>query len=323
MGIKSMGVLIVSAALGLGAGAAAAQTYPTRPIQLIVSFGAGGASDILARTIGAQIGESLGQPVVVINRPGAGGTIGTSSVASAAPDGYTLALGTPGTHSAARALFPTITYDPIKSFTPVASIAVTPSVLVVRPESPYKSVHDLLNAARQSPNPLKYGSPSSGTTQHMASELLASLAQLKLTHIPYKGTPQAQSDLLSGELDFMFDNILPAMPLIKGGRMRVLAVSTDKRSTLLPDTPTMAEAGVPGFEISSWFGILAPAGTPPEIVTRLNTEVNKALRNENIRSKLFALGAEPAEMSQAEFADDVKRQLEKWESLIRTSGATK
>ncbi len=323
MCIRRIGLGIVSTVLGLSAAVAAAQTYPTRPVELVVSYGAGGASDILARTVGAQLGESLGQPVVVVNRPGAGGTIGTSSVANAVPDGYTLALGTPGTHSSARALFPTITYDPIKSFIPVASLAVTPSVLVVRADSPFKSVQDLLNTARQRSNPLNYGSPGSGTTQHMASELLASLAHLKLTHVPYKGLPQAETDLMAGELDFMFDNILPAMPLIKGGKLRALAVSTDKRSILLPDTPTMAEAGVPGFEISSWFGILAPAGTPQAIVARLNAEVNKALRTENIRNKLLALGAEPIEMTQAEFATEVKRQLDKWESLIRASGATK
>src|ERR1700686_270905 len=300
---------------------ASAQGYPTRPIRLVVPFPAGGTTDILARAAAQKLSTSLGQPVVIDNRPGAGGNIGSDLVAKSAPDGNKLLIGTVGTHAINPSLYSKMPYDHVKDFTPVILVAGVPNVLEVTPSLPVNSVADLIKLAKEKPGEINFASSGSGTSIHLSGELFKTMAGVDMTHVPYKGSAPALTDLMGGQVQVMFDNLPSALPQIKSGRLRAIAVTSLKRAPVLPDIPTINESGLPGFEASSWFGVLAPAGTPVAIVARINTEVNKWLQSPDAREKLLGQGAEAAGGSPEQFANHIRAESEKWAKVVKASGA--
>jgi tripartite-type tricarboxylate transporter receptor subunit TctC len=316
-------------ALGFGVapGPVAAQAYPNKPIRLIVPYPPGGPLDIAARALAERLKEPLGT-IVVENRPGAGGNIGVDALAKSAPDGYTLGIGAVATHAINPWLFNRIPYDPVRDFAPITLIAHVPNVLVMTPETAARlkisSVRDLVDYARRNPGKLNYASGGNGSGGHMAGELLKSNARVFVVHIPYPGAAPAQLSLLSGQTDFMFDNLASATPQIKAGKLRAFAVTTRARSAAMPEIPTIGEAGLKeldGFDVSTWFGVFAPAGTPAPIVAQLSEEMRKALASPDLRERLARMGAEPAPMTSAEFGAFVRSELTKYEKVVRFSGA--
>ena len=305
------------------AAAAGAQTadYPTKPIRLVVPFPPGGATDLIARAVAQKLGETWGQSVVVDNRPGAGGNIGTELVARSAPDGYTLEMGTVGTHAINASLYAKLPYDHVKDFAPVILVAGVPNVLVVNPAVPVSSVQELIAYAKANPGKLNFASSGSGTSIHLSGELFKVMTGVQITHIPYKGSAPALQDLLGGQVQMMFDNLPPSLPQIKAGRLRALAVTSATRAPALPDVPTIAESGLPGFEASSWFGILAPAGTPPAIIAKINGEVAKWLTTPEGKEKLAAIGANAGGGSPDDFARHIQAETAKWAKVVKASGA--
>ena len=257
--------------------------YPTKPIRLVVPFPAGGATDILAREVAKHLTETWGQSVVVDNRPGAGGNIGSELVAKSPPDGYTLEMGTVGTHAINASLYSKMPYDHVKDFVPVILVAGVPNVLVVNPSVPVNSVQEFIAYAKANPGKLNFASSGSGTSIHLSGELFKVMAGVQMTHVPYKGSAPALQDLLGGQVQLMFDNLPPSLPQIKAGKLRALAVTSATRAPALPDVPTVAEAGLPGFEASSWFGVLAPAGTPPAIVAKLHGALMTVMKDPGVR----------------------------------------
>jgi tripartite-type tricarboxylate transporter receptor subunit TctC len=312
----TIGAMFACIALG-----AFAQSYPSRPIRLVVPFPAGGTTDILAREAAQKLTEALGQAVVVDNRPGAAGNIGSDLVAKSAPDGYTLLMGTVGTHAINPSLYSKMPYDHVKDFAPVVLVAGVPNVLVVNPTLPVNSVADLIKLAKDKPGQINFASSGSGTSIHLSGELFKTMAGVDMTHVPYKGSSPALTDLIGGQVQIMFDNLPSALPQIKGGRLRAIAVTSLKRAPVLPDIPTINESGLPGFEASSWFGVLAPAGTPAAIVARINTEVNKWLQSADAREKLLGQGAEAAGGSPEQFANHIRAESAKWAKVVKASGA--
>jgi tripartite-type tricarboxylate transporter receptor subunit TctC len=312
----TLGAMFACIALG-----AFAQSYPSRTIRLVVPFPAGGTTDILAREVAQKLTEVLGQAVVVDNRPGAAGNIGSDLVAKSAPDGYTLLMGTVGTHAINPSLYSKMPYDHVKDFAPVVLVAGVPNVLVVNPTLPVNSVADLIKLAKDKPGQINFASSGSGTSIHLSGELFKTMAGVDMTHVPYKGSSPALTDLIGGQVQIMFDNLPSALPQIKGGRLRAIAVTSLKRAPVLPDIPTINESGLPGFEASSWFGVLAPAGTPVAIVARINTEVNKWLQSAEAREKLLGQGAEAAGGSPERFANHIRAESEKWAKVVKASGA--
>jgi tripartite-type tricarboxylate transporter receptor subunit TctC len=306
------------------AGPVAAQSYPTKPIRLVVPYPPGGPLDAAARALAERVREPLGI-VIVENRPGAGGNLGVDQVAKSPPDGYSLALGAVATHAINPWLFAKLPYDPIKDFAPITLVAHVPNVLVMTPERAQqlniRSVRDLIAYARANPGKLNYASGGNGSAGHMAGELLKSQANIAVVHIPYAGAAPAQLGLLAGQTDFMFDNLASALTQVKAGKLVAFAVTTARRSSEMPNLPTMAESGLPGFDVSTWFGIFAPAGTPPAIVERLNKAFTAALQSGEMRERLARMGAEPAPMAPAEFAQFVKSELAKYEKVVKFSGA--
>ena len=296
------------------------QTYPNRPLRIMVPAAAGGTIDILARALSVRLAEGLGQPVVVDNRAGGGTNIGMESVARSAPDGYTLLLG--GVTLATNpSLYAKLSFDPARDLVPVSLLVTAGNVLVVNPELPVKSVKELIDYARAHPGQLNYGSPSSGSTPHLAGELFASLTGTKLVHVPYKGAALGLNDLIAGRLQLSFDNIPPAIGHIKGGRLRALAVTSAQRSALLPETPTVIEAGVARFDVSAWFGLLAPAGTAHEAIQRVQAETVKALQPGELRERLTQLGFEVIGSTPATFGALIESETVRWAKIIRESGA--
>ena len=316
---------LLGIALALSAPVAWAQApaaaYPAKPIRLVVPFPPGGATDILARAVGQRLTDAWGQPVIVDNRPGAGGNIGTELVAKSAPDGYTLEMGTVGTHAINASLYSKLPYDHVKDFAPVVLVAGVPNVLVVNPALPVSSVAELIAYAKANPGKLNFASSGNGTSIHLSGELFRTMAGVEITHVPYKGSAPALQDLIAGQVQLMFDNLPPSLPQIKAGRLKALAVTSAKRAPALPDVPTMAEAGLPGFEASSWFGILAPAGTPPAVVAKLNAEVAKWLASPEAQEKLLAQGANPAGGTPEDFAKHIAAETAKWAKVVKDSGA--
>jgi len=300
---------------------ASAQSYPNRTIRLVVPFPAAGTTDILARAAAQKLTEAFGQSVVVDNRPGAAGNIGSDLVAKSAPDGYTLLMGTVGTHAINPSLYSKMPYDHVKDFAPVVLVAGVPNVLVVNPALPVNSVSDLIKLAKDKPGQINFASSGSGTSIHLSGELFKTMAGVDMTHVPYKGSSPALTDLIGGQVQIMFDNLPSALPQIKGGRLRAIAVTSLKRAPVLPDIPTISESGLPGFEASSWFGVLAPAGTPAPIVARINAEVNKWLQSAEAREKLLSQGAEAAGGSPEQFANHIRTESEKWAKVVKASGA--
>ena len=304
---------------GVCAGALA-QEWPSKPIRFIAPNLPGGPTDILARLIGQRLAESLGQPVVIENRAGAAGNIGTEAAAKAPPDGYTLVTGNNATFGANVSLYKRLGFDPVKDFAPVVLAATQPNILVVHPSLPVNSVKELVALARARPGQLNYSGSGMGANAHLAAELFKSMTGTSIVHIPYKSAAPALTDLIAGETQLMFATALSVVPHIKANRVRALGVTTAQRSRSMPELPTIAEAGVPGFEASTWHGVLVPAGTPVSIVERLNVEINRVLQRADARDRLAALGAEIVGGSAKEFADHIQREIPKWAKVIKTIG---
>ncbi len=314
-------VMVVIAAAVAAPAVQAQAPYPTKPIRIVVPFPAGGTTDILARAVAQKLTEMGGQPVVVDNRPGAGGNIGAELVAKSAPDGYTLLMGTVGTHAINPGLYAKMPYDHQRDFAPVILVAGVPNVLVVNPAVPATSVQELIAYGKANPGKLNFASSGSGTSIHLAGELFKTMSGVQMTHVPYKGSSPALTDLLGGQVQLMFDNLPSALPHIKAGKLRALAVTSAQRAPALPDVPTVAEAGLPGFEASSWFGLLAPAGTPKEIIAKLNAEVAKWLATPEARDKLTAQGANAVGSAPDAFAQYIAAETIKWLKVVKESGA--
>ena len=315
---------VVALALSAFPVAGLAQAYPNRSVRLVVPFPAGGTTDILARAMAQKLTESLGQAFVVDNRPGAGGNIGADIVAKSTPDGYTLLMGTVGTHAINPGLYPKMPYDHVKDFAPVVLVAGVPNVLVVNPGVPVKTVAELVALARDKPGTINFASSGSGTSIHLSGELFKSLTGTQITHVPYRGSSPALTDLIGGQVQIMFDNLPSAMPHIKGGKLRAIALTSSKRAPALPDVPTIAESGVASlasFDATSWFGVFAPAGTPRDVVLKINADANKALQSAEMKEKLLSQGAEAVGNTPEYFADYIKAETTKWAKVVRDSGA--
>ena len=321
-------VIMVSVALTFSALAllvtakdTAAQSFPSRPVKLIVPFPPGGSLDIVGRAIAQKLTEAWGQSVVVDNRPGAGGNIGADLVAKAAPDGYTVVMGALSTHAVNPSLYPKMPYDAVKDFAPITLVAITPNVLVVNASLPVGSAKEFVAYAKANSGKLAFGSGSNGSAGHLAGELFKVDTATDIVHVPYKGGAPATQGLLAGDTQFMFDNLANAMPQVKAGKLKALAVTTAGRSKLAPELPTMAEAGLPGFDISTWFGLLAPAGTPRPVIDKWNAEVVKILNSPDMRERLTAQGAEPAPTTPEEFAAFIRSEVLKYARIVKVSGA--
>lgn len=306
------------AAFGLAATLAQAQGYPTKPIRLVVTFPSGGAPDILSRLFADK--AQLGQPVVVDNKPGAGGNIGADFVAKSPADGYTLVMGTVGTHSINGALYSKMPYDMVKDFTPVGHVASAPNLLVVTNSLPVKTVPELVAYMKANPNKLSFGSPGIGTSVHVSGELFKSLTGTTMQHVPYKGRQFAIPDLVGGQIQVMFDNMPSALPMAKEGKIRALAVTTDKRSPAAPEVPTVAES-VPGFEATTWFAVFAPAGTPKDVVARINAEMKRVFALPDVLDKLKTLGLDPWLSTPEELGKLQATEIVKWAKVVKDSGA--
>jgi len=310
---------VLGALGGLGGEGAFAQNYPVRPIRMIVAYPPGGGTDIVGRMMAQKLGENLGQTVVVDNRGGATGNIGTELAARATPDGYTLLMGNVAPNAINVSLFKKLPFDPVKDFAPVSLVAVTPNILVVQPSLPVKTVKDLVALAKAKPGALNFPSAGVGSSSHLAGEMLKTLAGIDMVHVPYKGGGPALIALLSGQVQIMFATLPAAMPHVKSGKLRPVAVTTSRRSQALPELPTIAESGVSGYEAATWYGLLAPAGTPKAIVGRLHAEIVKILATDT-RQFLMAQGFEPAGTAPAEFAGYIKSEIAKWGKVIRDAG---
>lgn len=313
-------LLLVSGALSVRAATQPERSYPTRPIRMIVSFAPGGSVDLVARLIGQRLAEAWGQQVVVDNRPGAGGNLSAELAAKAAPDGYTLYVCS-ASLVVNVSLYKKVAYDPLKDFAPITLLASVQNVLVAHPAFPAKSVKDLIALAKKSPGRINYASTGSGTSGHLAMELFKSMAGIDLTHIPYKAVGQAQADLISGQVSLWFPTIPGALPHIKAGRMHALAAAGTQRSPALPGLPTVAESGLPGFEASTWYPLLAPGATPQPIITKLNSQVIAILRMSDVNDQLMRQGVEPVGSSPAELVSHLKSELGKWAKVVQASGA--
>jgi len=308
------------AAAGAVAGTvASAQSWPQQPIRLVVPWSPGGATDVIARTLAVPLAQSLGQPVVVDNRPGAGGNIGTAQAAREKPDGYTLIMVTSSTHAANPHLYAKLPFDPAKDFAPVAFVASVPNVLVVPAASPFKTVRDLLERARRQPGKVSYGSAGTGSSQHLAGSMFEHAAAIDLLHVPYKGSGPAATDLMAGHIDLMLDT--GSLPHVQAGTLRALAVASKARLPMLPAVPTFAEAGVSGMEASAWYGVMAPAGLPKDVAARLNGEIDKLLRNPAVVKRLQEFGAEVGGGTPDDFGRFAASELKRYAEIVRRTGA--
>lgn len=299
----------------------AAQGWPAKTVTIVVPFPPGGTTDVLARAVANKLSPVLGQPVIVDNKPGAGATLGASLVAKAPADGYTLLMGAVH-HTIAQSVFKKLPYDFQKDFTPITTVAMVPNVLVVNAQNPAANVQDLVTIAKSAANKLSYGSNGNGTAQHMIGTQFQQITGAQILHVPYKGSAPLTTDLISGQVDMSFDTVTPVLPFIKEGRLRPLAVTTAQRSSALPDVPTLQEAGVPGIAIGTWFGLLAPAGTPARVVTRLNGELVKIIQSPDFKKQMFDIGAEPVGNKPEEMARQIKEETAKFASLIKAANIT-
>ncbi len=313
---KWLGVLFCAAMVPA---AALAQTYPNKPIRIVVPFAAGGAVDVVARAVGQRMSEQMGNPVIIENKPGASANLGAEQVAKAQPDGYTVLMGANGL-ATNMTLFHNLGFDTLKDFAPVARIGYAPLVLVVEASSPAKSLKDLIALAKAQPGALNYGSAGNGGSGHLASELFSITTKIDVVHVPYKGGSPALTDLMGGRLSFMIINPIEVLSNIKSGRLRALAVASPKRIPMLPDVPTFTEAGVPGYDASVWWGLVAPAKTPKDIVAKLSSEALKALENEGVKEKLLNLGAVVDPAGPEPFGKFLKDEIDKWAQVIKSAG---
>ncbi|MBA2961080.1 MULTISPECIES: tripartite tricarboxylate transporter substrate binding protein [Ramlibacter] len=308
-------------ALLLGAALLPARAaWPERPIRLIVAFPPGGGTDIVARLLAPALSQRLGQPITIDNRGGAGGNIGTDAAAHAAPDGYTLLMGNIAPNAINASTFKHLPYDPEKDFAPISLVAVTPNILVVNPSVPAQSVADLIALAKSQPHSLNYPSAGRGTSSHLAGELFNTMARVDMVHVPYKGGGPAFTDLLGGQVQLFFATMPAAMPFVKSGRLRPLAVTSSQRSATLPDLPTIAESGLPGYSAVTWYGLLAPRGTPADIVQKVSREINEILKLPATREQLIAQGFEPAGSSPSDFAGFISAEIVKWGRVVKAAG---
>ena len=298
-----------------------AAPYPTKTIRFVVPYPAGGPLDAVARLLAQKVSDSVRQPIIVDNKPGAGGNIGADIVAKSPPDGYTLLMGAVATHAINPTLYASIPYDAAKDFIPITQIGSTPNVLVVNPSVPATNVREFIAYAKANPGKLNFGSGSTGSAGHLAGELFKAMAGVEMTHVPYKGAAPAMNDLIGGQVQLMFDNLASSLAQVRAGKIRALAVTTAKRSPLAPDLPTIAESGLPGFDINTWFGLFVPAGTPHDVVERLHDEFTRALASPEVREKMLALGAEPVGSTPSEFAAYIRSEGEKYARIIKASGA--
>ena len=313
--------LVVALAVALSGGSALAQAWPSKPISLVVPFPPGGTTDVLARSLAEKLTQSLGQTVIVENKPGAGATLGADYVVKSKPDGYTLLVGAVH-HTIASSVYKKLPYDFQKDLAPITTIALVPNVLVVNASTPVKTVAELVKLAKAEPGKLTYGSNGNGTAQHLIGTQFQNMTGTEINHIPYKGSGPLASDLIGGQITMSFDTITPVLPHIKAGKLRPLAVTTAKRSAALPDVPTLEEAGLKGFNIGTWFGVLAPAATPKDIVARLNTEMVKVIQSPEFRKRMDEIGAEPIGNSADQMALQIKGETEKFAKLVKDAKVT-
>ncbi|MBK6865689.1 MAG: tripartite tricarboxylate transporter substrate binding protein [Ideonella sp.] len=313
--------LVVALAVALSGGSAMAQAWPSKPISLVVPFPPGGTNDVLARSLAEKLTQSLGQTVIVENKPGAGATLGADYVVKSKPDGYTLLVGAVH-HTIASSVYKKLPYDFQKDLAPITTIAMVPNVLVVNASTPVKTVAELVKLAKAEPGKLTYGSNGNGTAQHLIGTQFQNLTGTEIVHIPYKGSGPLASDLIGGQITMSFDTITPVLPHIKAGKLRPLAVTTARRSAALPDVPTLEEAGLKGFNIGTWFGVLAPAATPKDIVARLNAEMVKVIQSPEFRKRMDEIGAEPIGNSVDQMAAQIKGETEKFAKLVKDAKVT-
>lgn len=314
--------LAAATLLACGLGTAAAQeNFPSKPITMVVPFSAGGTTDILARIVGQAMTIDLGQTIIIENKPGAGGNIGAQQASRAKPDGYTVFMGTVGTHAINQALYKKLPYDPAKDFVPLSRVATVPNLLVAHPSRPYKTVKEMIAYAKAHPGDVTYGSPGSGASPHVSGALFQSLTGAEISHIPYKGSAPAISDLLGNQIAVMFDNMPSAIQHVRSGKLRAIAVTTSKRSPELPDVPTIAEAGVPGYEATSWFGLWAVAGTPAPVLDKLHASLSKVLKDPAVVKKINEQGGEITIDTPAQFDAFIKTEAAKWGKVVKESGA--
>ena len=317
---RTLTALALCACLPAAAHAADAAGYPSKPVRIVVGYAPGGGSDIMGRFIGQELTKLLHQQMVIENRPGAAQNLAAEFVAKAPADGYMLFMS-----SAALginiSLYPKLNYHPIRDFAPIALFAISPNLLLLHPSVPAKTLKEFIAIAQKNPGKLNYSSSGSGSTQHLSGELLKLMGKIDVVHVPYKGSAPSMTALISGEVEFSFANIPSSLTYVESGRLRAIAITSAKRSGLLPNLPTMSEAGIPGFETSTWYGLLAPAATPPEIVTKLNQAVNTAVKNPEVNRRLAQLGADPVVESPQEFASYLKAEIDRWAKVVKASGA--
>lgn len=312
---------LAASALAMAAAAVSAQSYPTKPIRLVVTFPPGGSSDTIARIVGPKLGERLGQPVIVENRPGGGGSIGADAVAKSAPDGYTLVVGAAGGLALNAVIYPKLPYDPARDFAPVTLLVTSPFIVAVNPANlPVNSVRELIAFLKGKPGQA-FASGGTGTGMHLAGELFRQMAGADMTHVPYKGNGPALTDLVGGQVPVAFTDLGSTPPFAKAGRIRILAVASARRSALAPDVPTAAESGLPGWEALGWFGVAAPAGTPVAVVQRLNAEITAILRQPDMRERILATGNEPAPTTPEEFGSFIREEIARWGKVVKDSGS--
>jgi tripartite-type tricarboxylate transporter receptor subunit TctC len=310
----SLACALVSAPLG-------AQSFPTKPVRWVIPFPPGGGTDTISRTLAVKLSDLWGQQVIADNRPGGGGTIGMAVAAKLPPDGYNLVLGQLANVGIAPALYPKLPYDPVKDFTPITLALTSPLILVVHPSVPAKTVKDLIALARAKPDAITFGSPGNGTTGHLATEIIRSTGKVKMVHIPYKGAVPAFTGLLGGEVAVYMSSIQPAMPMLKAGRVRALGVTGSKRIETLPDVPTISETGLPGYEVTNWYGVMAPAGLPKDILTKVHADLVKALKQPDVQQRFAAEGGDATPNTPEQFAAFIKNEITKWGKAVRESGA--
>jgi tripartite-type tricarboxylate transporter receptor subunit TctC len=320
MAKRLAGLLLVLAGVVCGAGSVSAQTWPSKPIHWISPWAPGGGNDVLSRSIAAEISKTLGQPVIVDNRPGASGVIGTDQVAKAAPDGYTLTLGAPVTHATAPSMFPDLPYDPVRDFTPITLVGTVASVLVVHPSVPAKTVPELIAYLKANPGKANYSSVGNGSMQHLSAEMFRQFANVDMVHVPYKGTSPALVDLTAGRIQLAFETMPAVLPLVRTRQIRAIAVTTPKRSNLLPDVPTLNEAGLKGFDSTIWYAVFGPAGMKADVINKLNQAIVSALKTPDVAKRLSDLGTDIAASTPEELGKFEREQVTKWTAFIKERG---
>ena len=309
-------VLILTGAL-----AQSNSLYPVKSIRMIVPSAPGSGPDIVARAIGQKLTAALGQSIVVDDKPGAGGIIGSEAAAKSAPDGYTLIMSNAGTHAVNASLYAKLPYDPVKDFAPVTLVAIAPNILIVHPTLPVHSARELIALAKSKPGELTFGSGGNGSTAHLSGEMFRTMAGINIVHVPFKGSPAAVIGVISGQIAMAFPNIPPALPHVRSGKLKALAVTTAKRSVAVPDLPTVAESGLPGYEATAWFGVLAPAATPPQIIGTLNAAIVRIVHTRDMQERLMAEGTEAVGNTPEQFTQIIKSDIAKWAKVVKASGA--